>query len=630
MALKIWAEPSVTEIKASTPSETLEELLKRVTADGKIDKKELQDILTRKDIEAEGVIKATKDALNKLKTEGLEDILKNGLTLKQDDKIIMDVLKDSGNGYTVSEEIKNKFAALAEWESFVVSLEGKKVITGFPNNPFNDDKADIRKEPKNEGEKGYQTVQEKFEADNKALEMKRKSDAIAGRSIEEAVSIVNPDLTRYVFRSKVDRLGHLLKLSVKNPEVIKEAGFSDISALRKASTNAFPETEKHLDTMKNAQSINRQSEESMKITDSKDGTSSKYLFKTEAARKQYLEDNHMVETPAEPVKPEVSETSDIKVSVTGLPDGYLTDNTLIKQQDSSFNLVIAAGNKQIISVPFNGDKTPTKPTIKLPTEESGYKSEKEYTIAMSDDKKTVTFTIKKEELVKPAEVIPNITDILGCIKMPKGYSVNYDDKTKQIHLMKGKDLKRYFTVGKPENDDKKDAEGIQAWVNRSIASPDKKNKTSTHAITPEAVPQAAKDTASRVGDTIQPIRWAQIKSSDEITREMRQKITCENGLHIESMKSIGNNQFEVSLFYDVKWAKEESLYYTFDKKFLNYSMSPKTPIIITKEQLESMDKINLWNIEFSSTIIGTNLHAPVGKTYNVILDKGVISLKEPK
>jgi hypothetical protein len=97
----------------------------------------------------EGVKQETKEALIKLKTEGLQDILKNGLTLKKGDDSIMTALK----GYAVSKEVSEKFTALKDGESFVVTLKGQNVIElgFFINDPFNDDQAKIRKEPKESG-----------------------------------------------------------------------------------------------------------------------------------------------------------------------------------------------------------------------------------------------------------------------------------------------------------------------------------------------------------------------------------------------------------------------------------------------------------------------------------------------
>lgn len=91
---------------------------------------------------------------------------------------------------------------------------------------------------------------------------------------------------------------------------------------------------------------------------------------------------------------------------------------------------------------------------------------KAYTIEMSEDKKTVTFT---EKIEKPVEVekTPSIEDIINKqVTVPDGYSLKYNNDVNQVQLMKGENLKSYFTVGNPENADKKDASSIQKWVEK--------------------------------------------------------------------------------------------------------------------------------------------------------------------
>ncbi len=88
---------------------------------------------------------------------------------------------------------------------------------------------------------------------------------------------------------------------------------------------------------------------------------------------------------------------------------------------------------------------------------------------MSEDKKTMKFTEKKGEAVE-GEKVPSITDIIGKVKAPDGYSVKYDEVSKRVQLMKGENLKSYFTVGNPENADKKDASSIQKWVEKHTTS----------------------------------------------------------------------------------------------------------------------------------------------------------------
>lgn len=188
--------------------ETLEELLKRVTADGKIDKKELQDILARKDIEAEGVKKETKDALSKLKTEGLQDILKNGLTLKKGDDSIMQALKT----YTPSKEIEEKFATLKDGESFVVSLKGNEIVmAGLLNYPLNDDSADIRNTKEGIVKKESQATNDII-ATNSTKEAKKKLEVDAFKSAKtltemQGVNDASIANTTKLLEEKIQTLG---------------------------------------------------------------------------------------------------------------------------------------------------------------------------------------------------------------------------------------------------------------------------------------------------------------------------------------------------------------------------------------------------------------------------------------
>ncbi len=128
------------EAPAVKPPETLQTLLERVIKDGKIDKQELQDILARMDLEKDAITSIAKEALLRLKTEGLKDILKNGLTLSSSDKSIMTAMTE--NGYTISSEVQAK---LATSESFVVTLEGNQVVleSEFFSTKSNDDQARI-------------------------------------------------------------------------------------------------------------------------------------------------------------------------------------------------------------------------------------------------------------------------------------------------------------------------------------------------------------------------------------------------------------------------------------------------------------------------------------------------------
>jgi hypothetical protein len=73
----------------ATPAETTQKLLDRVIKDGRVDKKELGELLARKSVDAEKISDETRQALNILKTEALNDILKNGLTLGKEDSSIV-------------------------------------------------------------------------------------------------------------------------------------------------------------------------------------------------------------------------------------------------------------------------------------------------------------------------------------------------------------------------------------------------------------------------------------------------------------------------------------------------------------------------------------------------------------
>lgn len=123
-----------------TNQQTLETLLQEVKRDGIITKEEIELILSRMSHEKADIQNETLQALNTLKEEGLQDILSSGLSLKKGDNLIIEAL----NKYTVSDDIKKKFAALKDGESFVVTLEGTNVVVVDLNNPLNDDSASIR------------------------------------------------------------------------------------------------------------------------------------------------------------------------------------------------------------------------------------------------------------------------------------------------------------------------------------------------------------------------------------------------------------------------------------------------------------------------------------------------------
>lgn len=395
------------KVQANMQTETLEALLQRVMTDGKIDKKELQDILARKDIETVDVTNITKEALNKLKKEGLEDILKNGLTLKYGEDSIMEELKKQN--YVLSPEVEGKFKSN---ESFVVTLEGNKVVieTFSFLKSSNDDSASIRKESKREG----------VESNSQSLDTKKKADAIVGKSVEEGQG--SDSTEQFTFRSKQERLGHLLFLSGKDPQIVKKAGFENIDALRKAQMDASIGTEKIFDTMKMVQAKSGQSAESMKVPDIKDGTLSKYLFKTENERKIYLKNFGLTEKlaaesviispvvgsvkpPAEVVSKNIEADSLLKIAET------LKNTNATKQVKDNADLIQSelekapnkSAVKDIVKILVDPKKTNKDFQKSLGVEEDGIIGR--LTINALSTKAGSTFKLEKLEITKTSSEV---------------------------------------------------------------------------------------------------------------------------------------------------------------------------------------------------------------------------------
>lgn len=185
------------EIPAVKLLETLQALLKRVTEDGKIDKQELQDIILRMNAEKLEITGQTVEALNKLKSEGLHDILENGLTLKQGDKVIMDELKTQG--YTLSPQVEKHIKNQGD---FLVTLGGpdkKTVIAiGMLNLSSNDDQTKIRDNSEKilKLERKVEKTPEQIMADTrKSEEQKKAIDAFKGKSLEEMISSNEKNIT---------------------------------------------------------------------------------------------------------------------------------------------------------------------------------------------------------------------------------------------------------------------------------------------------------------------------------------------------------------------------------------------------------------------------------------------------
>lgn len=349
-------------------NETAEQLLQKIITEGarpgEIDKQELQALLESKALEVADIKSETKEALTKLKKEGLKRILENGLTLSKTDASILTAMKEQG--YTLSPEVETR---LQSGESFTVTV-GKYytiVLESSLSVGWNDNRANITDIVGNTQKEEVSTsnlvssqeeetpvtthdavktptirTPTELEIKNKNFDDKRKADALGGISMEEASSTTEIDNARYAFRSKAERLGHIAYLSTKDPTIIQQAGFADINTLNQAQKNASFEFSNHFQAMSNFQAINGQSEESMKITDLKDGTLSRYVFKTEGARKQYLKDHKLDATTvvSTPVK------SDVVVAKTEV--------TPVKQAESLKNNVspadIMAANQQAESL----------------------------------------------------------------------------------------------------------------------------------------------------------------------------------------------------------------------------------------------------------------------------------------
>jgi hypothetical protein len=144
---------------------------------------------------------------------------------------------------------------------------------------------------------------------------------------------------------------------------------------------------------------------------------------------------------------ETTETNDLSVTVSGLPDGYKCDGKLIKQEDGMFQLSIKQGEKEAASIAFNADKNPTPTEVEL--------GGKKYAITMSSDKTILTFTVKPAEVVAPAteiidtnpEVLQKFTEALSKLK-----NQNEDSKNPTITVTAKKNIQVVADLIKTKGD----------------------------------------------------------------------------------------------------------------------------------------------------------------------------------
>ena len=130
------------------PKESMQQTIERVIQDGLVDKKELEELLTKYKEEKDKITAGTKDSLDGLIKESLAGMLKNGLDL--DDSIIP-LLK--ANGYTIDDAVINAVVEKSlskEKKTITVTLDPKdpkKVIEmGLFNDPLNDNISNLSTE----------------------------------------------------------------------------------------------------------------------------------------------------------------------------------------------------------------------------------------------------------------------------------------------------------------------------------------------------------------------------------------------------------------------------------------------------------------------------------------------------
>ena len=128
--------------------ESMQQTIERVIQDGVVDKKELEELLTKYKEEKDKITEGTKTSLDGLIKESIAGILKNGLDF--DDSMIP-LLK--ANGYTIDDAVINTVVGEGfskEKKNITVTLDPKdpkKVIeTGFWNDPLNDNMSNLSTE----------------------------------------------------------------------------------------------------------------------------------------------------------------------------------------------------------------------------------------------------------------------------------------------------------------------------------------------------------------------------------------------------------------------------------------------------------------------------------------------------
>jgi hypothetical protein len=85
--------------------------------------------------------------------------------------------------------------------------------------------------------------------------------------------------------------------------------------------------------------------------------------------------------------------------------------------------------------------------------------------------------------IEPELAKQNIEKVLeglkGDLKFPGGYNMCYDQKTRQVQIVKGEKVVSYFSPEKEENKGKMDTKWLQKWIDR---------RTSTVLVTPKQDP----------------------------------------------------------------------------------------------------------------------------------------------